>query len=714
MDLVRTLGVAIDPAAAKEGGRQASDAFKGVAVAATQMEKAERGAEKQTATTGATMQRTARAGDVLRDTLQRQNTILGAVHMAVDKLTAALNRDDVALRHVSTGVARAGAAMTSTSLQAKNLTLATDAAGKELGDVAVAANRAESAVRRAGDAMRNTSNHARNQARAGDGRFAGGGMAMPGWMRGGMAAFGITLSAAAGVAAARDVTLTANAVQRSGNALRFASDGAEDYARNLGFVRSTAKDLGLEVLSTQREFAKFMAAGKGTEFTGSELREVFTGVAKASAVLGLSADETAGTLNALQQMISKGTVQAEELRGQLGERLPGAFGMAARAMGVTTQELGKMLERGEVTAHQLLPALARELEKTFGPHASRAATSLNAEINRLSTAWTGFKTALFDSGIGEFFTNLITLVRKSLDEVSGFFTYLKNSGGGIMSFIAPGPVSAAQISTAIGARMGAGGAFGNPFPDTPAAPEEDKPRRIGEVNVTVNPSWAARFRKGVGDIPQINEAELRNQTFKLNGALDKWRVMGQETARSLTSGFSDFFTNIATGTMKATAAFKAMAASILSDIARIVATRAIAEPLANAVLSGIGYAGGVTVGSKVPTPTGHIGGTVGANLGLSHLRDPRLFDGAPRFHSGLAPDEFPAILQRGERVVPKNQAGAWGERGGDVNITVHVDGSRGGSPEQNQSLGSEIARQIEAMMDERIAVAAQPRGILHR
>ena len=42
---------------------------------------------------------------------------------------------------------------------------------------------------------------------------------------------------------------------------------------------------------------------------------------------------------ALAQMASKGTVQAEELRGQLGERLPGAFKIAAAAMGVTQAEL---------------------------------------------------------------------------------------------------------------------------------------------------------------------------------------------------------------------------------------------------------------------------------------------------------------------------------------------------------------------------------------
>lgn len=53
----------------------------------------------------------------------------------------------------------------------------------------------------------------------------------------------------------------------------------------------------------------------------------------AGSALALSKDQMDGVFLALGQMISKGKVQAEELRGQLGERLPGAFDMAAKAMG---------------------------------------------------------------------------------------------------------------------------------------------------------------------------------------------------------------------------------------------------------------------------------------------------------------------------------------------------------------------------------------------
>jgi len=66
-------------------------------------------------------------------------------------------------------------------------------------------------------------------------------------------------------------------------------------------------------------------------------------------------------------MMGKGKVQAEELRGQLGEALPGAFNLAAKAMGVTTSKLNEMLDKGQVLPEELLPKLASELLKTFRP-----------------------------------------------------------------------------------------------------------------------------------------------------------------------------------------------------------------------------------------------------------------------------------------------------------------------------------------------------------
>ena len=52
-------------------------------------------------------------------------------------------------------------------------------------------------------------------------------------------------------------------------------------------------------------------------------------------------------MSALAQMASKGTVSMEELRQQLGDRLPGALGLAAKGLGITEQELIKLVSAVE-------------------------------------------------------------------------------------------------------------------------------------------------------------------------------------------------------------------------------------------------------------------------------------------------------------------------------------------------------------------------------
>lgn len=171
-------------------------------------------------------------------------------------------------------------------------------------------------------------------------------------------------------------------------------------AKEFDFARAEAARLGLQLEATASGYSRLAAASRGTNLEGAETRRIFSAVAEASAALSLSGEDTTGALRAIEQMISKGNVQAEELRGQLGERLPGAFQIAARAMGVTTEELNDMLDRGEVLADELLPRLADELHEAFGEQALENVKSLSGSINQLETAWMKLKTSV---GGGEFF-----------------------------------------------------------------------------------------------------------------------------------------------------------------------------------------------------------------------------------------------------------------------------------------------------------------------
>lgn len=227
------------------------------------------------------------------------------------------------------------------------------------------------------------------------------------------------LSFSAAMAGGRAIVDAALANERLANVLKVATGSTEAAARETAFLRQESEKLGLEFVTTSQQYAKLSAAAAGTTLQGQATRDIFLGIAKASTVLGLSADQTSGALLAIQQMISKGNVSAEELRGQLGERLPGAFQITARAMGVTTQELDKMLIKGELTATRLLPALAAELEKTFGAQAQDAAQGLNAKINRLDNAFTDLKTAIGNTGLLELLSKGIELATKFANALSG-------------------------------------------------------------------------------------------------------------------------------------------------------------------------------------------------------------------------------------------------------------------------------------------------------
>jgi len=188
-----------------------------------------------------------------------------------------------------------------------------------------------------------------------------------------------------GIAAATlgSLNTTAN-ISSLDTAITFA--GGAEGAANLAYVEQTAARLNTPLMAAKEGFKTLTGSMIGTNITAIQQRDIFDSVAVASRVMGLSADNTTGAILALGQMASKGKVQAEELRGQLGERIPGAFGIAARAMGVTTSELNKMMEQGQVVAEDFLPKFAAEMQRTFGPGLEAAMNTPRAQFDKFGNS----------------------------------------------------------------------------------------------------------------------------------------------------------------------------------------------------------------------------------------------------------------------------------------------------------------------------------------
>ena len=152
-------------------------------------------------------------------------------------------------------------------------------------------------------------------------------------------------------------------------------------------------------------------------------------------------------------------------------------------------------------------------------------------------------------------------------------------------------------------------------------------------------------------------------------------------ASSMESAFTDSFKGIIDGTMSVADAFKNMADRIINALMDIAAQQA-AQGIMGLIAKGAGMALGAWMGSSVSAPTAvqldrynathtmtqmaHKGGIVGESITGRKLVNPMIFNNAPRLHDGLAADEFPTILQKGEQVIPKNQVGQ------APNITLNV------------------------------------------
>ena len=158
------------------------------------------------------------------------------------------------------------------------------------------------------------------------------------------------------------------------------------------------------------------------------------------------------------------------------------------------------------------------------------------------------------------------------------------------------------------------------------------------------------------------------------GAMDWGKGLGESLTSAFQGAESAFRSFVTTGKLD----FKSLVSSILADLATLAFRNSVLGPLANWLSAGLG---------GIFAPVKHAGGMVG-DPGPGRRVPALAFAGAPRMHAGgwagLKPDEVPAILQRGERVLSRAELarGARGQPGGGVSISIDARGAQTGVAEQ--------------------------------
>ncbi|HAX9727339.1 TPA: tape measure protein [Escherichia coli] len=178
------------------------------------------------------------------------------------------------------------------------------------------------------------------------------------------------------------------------------------------FIRNLADKTGLNISEGLSSYAKFAAGAQGS-MSQDETQQLFGNATAMSRLMGLSNDELNGILKAFEQMASKGKIQAEELRGQLGDRMAGAFKLFAEALGMTATELDAAMKNGKVLSADTLPKVAKQMglmiDKAGGW--AEVAKSTQTALGKLANNWDDTMVKIFSG---------------SQDELNGFLSSLSN------------------------------------------------------------------------------------------------------------------------------------------------------------------------------------------------------------------------------------------------------------------------------------------------
>jgi len=332
---------------------------------------------------------------------------LSAVKMRVNQLSAALNN---ANRSMSNSYGMQSAAERLKAAQQRTIAAQYNAQ-------AAASRAAAAAARAANVANRPTSQRQPSRARV---SMGSGGMGMSGLM----AAPASLVASLGGVYALTSSFVNVN--KQVGNfraGMLLSSSSAAEASGQIAWLKTKASELGIAYRGATQDFTQFSATTSAMGATQSQTRVMYNDIMKIQTALAMTPDQAEGMTRALTQMVSKGKVMSEELKGQLAERVPGAVAIMAKAMGKTVPELFEMMKDGALNATEAVPKFLEVYAKLAQDSGAlkEAQGGLAFSINNLDTAWFQLMETLGDMGIKD-------LLKGALDWLTAKLNYLvKNS-----------------------------------------------------------------------------------------------------------------------------------------------------------------------------------------------------------------------------------------------------------------------------------------------
>ncbi|MBQ6882519.1 MAG: tape measure protein [Alistipes sp.] len=209
-------------------------------------------------------------------------------------------------------------------------------------------------------------------------------------------------------------------------ALKNVSSSAQEFADSQKWLLDVSKRYGVGINTLTSGFAKFKSAADNAGMSLSDQKQIFEAVSRASVAYALSAEDQRGIFIALQQMMSKGKVTAEELRLQMAERMPVALQAMAAASKTTVAGLDALMKKGKVLSSEVLPEFARQLNSMI-PNVDT--DNLNKSLIDLSNTFVALTDKL---GVEKAYKKVVEMATSAL---SWLMENTKATGVAIRTFI---------------------------------------------------------------------------------------------------------------------------------------------------------------------------------------------------------------------------------------------------------------------------------------
>ena len=528
------------------------------------------------------------------------------------------------------------------------------------------------------------------------GAIAGG---APGALAG--AAIGGTIDAVAGAASFASESATyAAEIQKLEIALKGVTKNQGDFVKGLDVISTTSKRLNVPLKASTKQFTTLAASDLGSGGTIEDAEQVFTGVSNAIKATGGNAEDVQSAIRAMSQIFGKGKVSAEELQGQLGERLAGAVVKFAEANGSSLQKLQKDLRDGTVGLDQIMKFTGK-LNEDFAETANKVANSSADAGQRFQTTMDRLKNAVGQilQPIGAEFQRVFgKIVEFITDAIEKFNEFM---GIGLGNAIKKTEREIARLEKMMENRRAS---------DRRSNPNVE--RQLKEARALLAELKGEQAEDG--DKKDTKLAGLGDSSKSpLQSFADSAFKFADQAEQAVVNAFKGMEDAMVKFVMTGKLNFRDLANSIIADLTRMLVRYAIVQPLFKAIFPNIkiGSANGNVFnnGEVVPSAKGNV---FAKNKIVPYayggiVNKPTLFPMANGMGlMGEAGPEAIMPLKRGSNGKLGVQSS-----GGVGNIVVNVDAS-GSSVEGDSARSQEFGRALAAAIQSEMIKQKRPGGLL--